>query len=220
MFGSSVAVDGDTVVVGAPMEASAARGVNDTNVGQADNSTYGAGAAYVFVRKDGAWSQEAYLKADNTTNDLFFGIRMALSENTLAVAANWERSVSAQSGAVYIFVRENGSWRQQAMLKASKAGRSAHFPREALRGSRARVRPHATGVGSRTFGLPSRAWLAVVVCLSCAWPGRSPSRLCGPRRRVGPSTCRIPAAHTVAGSPTRRARWGLLRRSWSGDSAS
>src|SRR5262249_50884845 len=43
---SSVAVSGDTVVVGAPYEASAATGVNGN---QADNSAPGAGAAYVFT---------------------------------------------------------------------------------------------------------------------------------------------------------------------------
>ena len=46
-FGSSVAVSGDTVVVGAPYEDNNATGVNGNG---ADNSAGGAGAAYVFVR--------------------------------------------------------------------------------------------------------------------------------------------------------------------------
>ena len=45
-FGRSVAVSGDTVVVSAEGEDSNATGVNGN---QADNSAYGAGAAYVFV---------------------------------------------------------------------------------------------------------------------------------------------------------------------------
>jgi hypothetical protein len=45
-FGASVAVSGDTVVVGAPNEDSAAMGVNGD---QSDNSATNAGAAYVFV---------------------------------------------------------------------------------------------------------------------------------------------------------------------------
>ena len=62
-FGESVAVSGDTVVVGASGEASNAKGVNGD---QNDNSALYAGAAYVFVRNGTTWSQQAYLKASNT----------------------------------------------------------------------------------------------------------------------------------------------------------
>ena len=53
LFGYSVAVSGDTVVVGAPGETSNATGVNGN---QADNSASNSGAAYVFVRRGGTWS--------------------------------------------------------------------------------------------------------------------------------------------------------------------
>jgi len=48
MFGSAAAVsrDGKTIVIGAPIEGSSARGVNGN---QADNSAQGAGAVYVFT---------------------------------------------------------------------------------------------------------------------------------------------------------------------------
>ena len=49
------------MVVGAPLEDSNATGVN--GVDQADNSAASAGAAYVFVRSAGVWSQQAYLTA-------------------------------------------------------------------------------------------------------------------------------------------------------------
>jgi len=55
-FGPSVAVSGDTVVVGATGEASSASGVNGN---QTDNSADQAGAVYVFVRSGGTWSQQA-----------------------------------------------------------------------------------------------------------------------------------------------------------------
>jgi hypothetical protein len=55
-----VAIAGDTVVAGARYEASSAAGVNGN---QSSNLMSGAGAAYVFVRNAGAWSQQAYLKA-------------------------------------------------------------------------------------------------------------------------------------------------------------
>ncbi len=56
-FGYSVAVDGDTVVVGANAQAGGAAGVN----GPEDETTTGAGAAYVFVRSGTTWNQQAYL---------------------------------------------------------------------------------------------------------------------------------------------------------------
>jgi hypothetical protein len=63
VFGLSVAISGDTVVVGAFAEDSNATGVNGD---QSNNSAPASGAAYVFVRSSGTWSQQAYLKASNT----------------------------------------------------------------------------------------------------------------------------------------------------------
>ena len=68
-FGISVAVDGDTAVVGALAEASAATGVNGD---QENNDAEAAGAVYVFVRDGAAWTQQAYLKASNTEAGDFF----------------------------------------------------------------------------------------------------------------------------------------------------
>ena len=62
-FGESVAISGDLIVVGASGEDSGATGVNGD---QSDNSSGRSGAAYVFRRENGGWSQEAYLKASNT----------------------------------------------------------------------------------------------------------------------------------------------------------
>ena len=62
-FGTSAAVSGDTVVVGANLEASNATGVNGD---ESDNTAYDSGAAYIFVRSETNWSQQAYLKASNT----------------------------------------------------------------------------------------------------------------------------------------------------------
>ena len=61
-FGRSAAISGDTIVVGAKGEASAATGVNGD---QSDNSATYSGAAYVFERSGGTWLWQAYLKASN-----------------------------------------------------------------------------------------------------------------------------------------------------------
>ena len=88
-FGRSVAVSGDTVVVGALGESSNATGVNGN---QADNSASYSGAAYVFVRDGTNWSQQAYLKASNTDVGDHFGRSVAVSGDTVVVGAFGETS--------------------------------------------------------------------------------------------------------------------------------
>ncbi|MFT6158513.1 MAG: UDP-3-O-[3-hydroxymyristoyl] glucosamine N-acyltransferase [Myxococcota bacterium] len=88
-FGHSVALSDDTLVVGATGEDSAAKGVNGA---QSSNSAAGTGAAYLFTRSGGVWSQQAYLKASNTSANDYFGRSVALSGDTLAVGARNEDS--------------------------------------------------------------------------------------------------------------------------------
>jgi hypothetical protein len=79
-FGNSVALDGDTLAVGATGEASNATGVNGN---QTDESASGSGAVYVFRRSGSAWAQEAYIKASNTEEYDHFGRSVALDSDTL-----------------------------------------------------------------------------------------------------------------------------------------
>ena len=139
-FGTSVALSGDTLAVGAFFESSGATGVNPAG-GQADNSVYSAGAVYVFVRSGTTWTQQAYLKASNTGYLDSFGSSVALSGDTLAVGAFFEASGATGvnpaggqadnsaliAGAVYVFVRSGTTWTQQAYLKASNTGEFDSF---------------------------------------------------------------------------------------------
>ncbi len=130
-FGDSVAVSGDTVVVGASGEDSNATGVDGN---QGDNSASHSGAAYVFIRSGGIWTQQAYLKASNTGADDDFGNSVAVSGDTVVVGAYSEDSnatgvdgnqgdnSASASGAAYVFTRSGGIWTQQAYLKASNTG--------------------------------------------------------------------------------------------------
>jgi hypothetical protein len=130
-FGYAVAIDSDTIVVSAPLEESAATGVNGN---QSDNSAPSAGAAYVFTRSGTAWSQQAYLKASNTESNDTFGASVAISTNTIAIGAIVESSGSAgingnefdnsvhAAGAVYVYTRSGATWSQQAYVKASNPG--------------------------------------------------------------------------------------------------
>jgi hypothetical protein len=129
----SISGDGNTIAIGAPHEASSATGINGN---QSDNGAYNAGAVYVYTRNGATWRQQAYVKASNTGSGDYFGSSVALSAdgNTMAVAANWEASSATgvngnqadnsipQAGAVYVFTRTGGTWRQQAYVKASNTG--------------------------------------------------------------------------------------------------
>ena len=84
LFGYSVAVSGDTIVVGATSEDSNATGVNGD---QGNNLAANSGAAYVFVRSGTTWSQQAYLKASNTGASDRFGSR----SRSPATRSSWER---------------------------------------------------------------------------------------------------------------------------------
>jgi hypothetical protein len=111
-FGASVAVSGDTVVVGARFEDGNATGVNGN---QGDNSAPDSGAAYIFVRDGTTWSQQAYLKASNTGAGDRFGDSVVVSGDTVVVAAEEEDSnatgvngnqadnSAVGSGAAYVF---------------------------------------------------------------------------------------------------------------------
>jgi len=135
-FGYSVAVSGDTIVVGARNEDSNATGVNGN---ESDNSMANAGAAYVFVRSGAVWSQQAYLKASNTEASEQFGTSVAVSGDTIVVGAHLEDSNAVgvngnqadnsapNAGAAYVFVRSGTTWSQQAYLKASNTDGGDNF---------------------------------------------------------------------------------------------
>lgn len=112
-FGYSVAVDGDTVLVGA----------------WGDEHPYGSlgGSAYVFTRsKSGwdqqGWSQQAKLLPRSGGRDLRFGIKVALSGDTALVGA-------PGGDAAYVFTRSGSEWSQQAKLVPETAGEQGNFGR-------------------------------------------------------------------------------------------
>ncbi len=103
-FGASVAVSGDTVVIGA--------------FGGDDNGSQ-SGAAYVFVRSAGLWSRQAKLLAlDGAAGDLF-GISVAVAGDTVVIGADRDDDAGASSGSAYVFTRTAGVWVQQAKLTAA-----------------------------------------------------------------------------------------------------
>ncbi|MCP4811676.1 MAG: hypothetical protein GY888_04135, partial [Planctomycetaceae bacterium] len=98
-FGSSVAISGDTVVVGAP----------ETN------------SVYVFRNLDGTWTEVATLRPADPQDAAQFGYSMAISDNTLVVGAPGYRANGDPVGAAYVFQRVNGLWTETARLTGSDA---------------------------------------------------------------------------------------------------
>lgn len=116
-FGYSVSLSEDTLAVGAALEGT--------------SLTSEAGAVYVFVHNGGVWSEQASLKGSNTESGDRFGYSVSLSGDTLAIGAIGEQSAASgingdqtdnslsTAGAVYVFIRSDNTWIQQAYLKAS-----------------------------------------------------------------------------------------------------
>ena len=104
-FGNSVAIQGDTVIVGAYLN---------------DSFHVNQGSAYVFVRSGTTWTLQQHLFAADGTVAEEFGSAVALDSDTAAVGA-WSDTISGntQQGSTYVFVRAGTTWTQQAKLTAA-----------------------------------------------------------------------------------------------------
>jgi hypothetical protein len=113
-FGSGVAVDGDTAVIGA--------------YGDDDKGT-DSGSAYVFVRAvDGTWSQQAKLTAADGASGDAFGSGVSVSGDTAVIGAPGDDDKGDASGSAYVFVRAaDGTWSQQAKLTADDGAADEYF---------------------------------------------------------------------------------------------
>src|SRR6266511_3701842 len=107
-FGWSVAISGDTVVVGAPFDA--------------DRAGSQQGSAYVFVRNGAVWSLQQKLLASDARSGFSFGDSVAISDDTIVVGAVLTNGPTINfQGSAYVFVRNGGVWSQQQELFASDA---------------------------------------------------------------------------------------------------
>lgn len=113
-FGLALALDNDTLVVGAYKESSGGSGVNPTTNGELDRS----GAAYVFVRNNGQWEEQAFIKAEDPQELYQYGFSAAIFGDTMVIGApGWglagpaaDGFVVNHEGAAYIYTRTNGVW--------------------------------------------------------------------------------------------------------------
>ena len=109
LFGYSVAIDEELVVVGA-------HGANRE-----------AGAAFIFVRDNATWRQQAKLEANDSTPGDAFGYSVAIHQQTVIVGAPKNDVVGTDAGAAYIFVKQGNEWIQQAKLIAADAAIGDQF---------------------------------------------------------------------------------------------
>ncbi len=102
-FGRAVALDGATLLVGAP--------------GDSATAAY-AGAAYVFERGDSTWTLTAKLVAPDGVADDSLGRAVAINGDTVLVGAPGVDGAGLDRGAVYVFERSDGVWDHTATLTA------------------------------------------------------------------------------------------------------
>ena len=131
----AISQDGNTIAGGAADEDCYTGGINPPgcdNDLRRDSST---GAAYIFVRTNGAWTEQAFIKASHPNKEDWFGARLTLSGdgNSLAVGSQLENGASRgingkednltaeDAGALYLFTRTGSTWAQKAYMKSSNS---------------------------------------------------------------------------------------------------
>lgn len=112
LFGDSVAIDGDTIVVGAESH---------------DDVGVASGAAYVFVRTGTVWTEQAKLTATDAAEGDFFGVSVGVSGDTIVVGAFYDQDAGFASGAAYVFDRSGTTWSQSAKLKSADLEADDYF---------------------------------------------------------------------------------------------
>jgi hypothetical protein len=113
-FGARIAIDGDTMLVGALL---------DDHEGGTD-----AGSVYVFERRYGAWLPQARLTAEDAAEGDEFGSWVAIDGDRAGIGARYaDHSGWSDPGAAYIFERVGREWTQMAKLIAPDAQDDATF---------------------------------------------------------------------------------------------
>lgn len=99
-FGGTVALDGDTAVVGA---------------GRRDDGTgVGAGAAYVFTRSGGSWSRQAGV---TPSGDIYrFGRAITVDDGTAVISGLRRDPTAPGHGVALVYTRAGGRWTETARL--------------------------------------------------------------------------------------------------------
>lgn len=112
-FGFSVALDGDTLLVGAQYD---------------DIAHQQQGSVYVFTRTGAAWTQQAKLVASDAEPVDVFGYSVAVSGDTAIVGARYDDAGGKTSqGSAYVFTRSDAVWTERQKLTAASNAEFLEF---------------------------------------------------------------------------------------------
>src|SRR5439155_8042475 len=111
-FGYSVAIDGDTAVVGAD---------------RAGPRCIACGAAYVFVRSGDSWTQQAKVTPPMSPVSGYFGKSVAVSGDTIVVGAPEAQTPAGYTGTAFVYVRSGTTWTEQSELIPHHLGAAPQF---------------------------------------------------------------------------------------------
>ena len=111
-FGISVAIDGDTVLVGGH---------------RINKPTADAGSVYVFERLGNSWLLTAHLTAPDATKFAYFGFSVGINANTAIIGAIRDDEAGLDAGAAYVFVRRGVQWTFQAKLLGNNTESEDNF---------------------------------------------------------------------------------------------
>ncbi len=106
LFGTAVAIQGNTILVGAKGD---------------DDAGANAGAAYIYTNDGSGWAETAKL-LPGELGDTHFGFTLSLDGDTIAVGAPYTDSGTTNSGAAYLFEDNGGGWAQTARLATGGGG--------------------------------------------------------------------------------------------------
>ena len=106
-FGYGVAISGETIFVGAPL---------DDQYGEAS------GTVYVFGREGANWVQQGKLTRPDGHVAQIFGLSLAADDDTLVVGAFYDNESATNAGAAYVYRLTGGTWELEAKLRASDGG--------------------------------------------------------------------------------------------------
>ena len=101
VFGFSVDIDGDFMVVGSRLE---------------DGAGTDRGAAYVFEKQSGVWTQVQKITASDAEDNDQFGYSVAIDGDFIMVGAPTEDGTETSMGATYVFENQSGVWVQVQKL--------------------------------------------------------------------------------------------------------
>jgi hypothetical protein len=136
-FGSSVAIAGDLIVVGAPEDE--------------DGSNENSGSVYVFRQIDGEWAELQKLIPCDPTPWQQFGWSVAVAGPNLLVGSPWAGAGGVDvAGCAYLFRLSDGSWAPSCLLTAADAAPSDLLGEVAISGHTAVLGARLADVDGRT----------------------------------------------------------------------